>query len=315
VIITNRTEHAELNQPFFRLLCSDMHIGSACSDHDAIVAQLQQAKDIDARVIINGDLFDAIGPKDRRFDLTCLHPSVAREKDLAKAIVNLALELLMPFKDVIDVIGIGNHEETWINYGYNDPVRRVLEELGREGSKAKHGSFWGYINTSFVVPGYRRTPKHKLLYLHGTGGDSPVTKGTIDFNRKGRNWVYDCLTFGHKHNLVCGVDQIADVTPGGRYIERKQLNLQTGSYYRNYRQLKDSEVLDQSYAARSAHPPKPIGGVFLGMRPKFDAVSEELIIDQWFASEVVVPWTKSRIAKTIKTRVDATKAIGEKEAA
>lgn len=313
MIITNLTERAELNQPFFRLLCSDMHIGSACADHDSIVSQLQQAKDIGARVIINGDLFDAIGPKDRRFDLTVLHPSVAREKDLAKAIVSLALELLMPYRDSIDVIGVGNHEETWINYGYNDPVRRVLEELNRAGGKAKHGSFWGYINTSFVVPGYRRRPKHKLLYLHGTGGDSPVTKGTIDFNRKGRNWVYDCLTFGHKHNLVCAVDQIADVSPKGRYIERKQLNLQTGSYYRNYRQLNDKEVLDQSYAARSAHPPKPIGGVFLCIRPRLDAITGDLGVDQSFSSEVVVPWSKARVAKAVKGRGPIAEAESKEE--
>ena len=175
----------------------------------------------------------------------------------------MAMEILSPFRDIIDVMGIGNHEETWINYGYNDPVRRLIEELNRAGGNVKHGSFWGYINTRFAVEGFRKRPRHKLLYLHGTGGDSPVTKGTIDFNRKGRNWVYDCLTFGHKHNLVCGVDQMADVTDAGKYTERRQLNLQTGSYYRNYRQLTDAEVLDYSYAARSAHPPKPMGGIFL----------------------------------------------------
>lgn len=294
MIITNNVERAELGQPFYRLLCSDFHLGSACSDHDMIVRQLQRAKDNGARVLINGDVFDAIGPKDRRFDLSTLHPSVAREKDLARAIVNMALEILMPYRKIIDIIGIGNHEETWINYGYNDPVRRVLEELGREGSKAKHGSFWGYIKTSFVIEGYRKRPKHKLLYLHGTGGDSPVTKGTIDFNRKGRNWVYDCLTFGHKHNLVCAADQIADVSDRGKYTERKQLNLQTASYYRNYRQLADNEVLDQSYAARSAHPPKPMGGIFLCIRPTLDPITGELAVEQDFMSDIIPAWKPKR---------------------
>ena len=83
----------------------------------------------------------------------------------------------------------------------------------------------------------------------------------------------------------------------GKYTEQKQLNLQTGSYYRNYRQLKDDEVLDQTYAARSGHPPKPIGGVFLCLRPKLDAITEELGVDQAFMSEVVVPWKKSKKAK------------------
>ncbi len=301
MIIHNITEQSELGQPWFRFLCSDMHLGSACADHDAIVSQLQKAKAINARILINGDLFDAIGPKDRRFDLSVLHPSVSREKDLAKAIVDMALEILMPFKDNIDVIGIGNHEETWINYGYNDPVRRVLEELSRAGSKAKHGSFWGYINTSLNITGVRVRPKHKLLYLHGTGGDSPVTKGTIDFNRKGRNWVYDCLTFGHKHNYVCAMDQVADVSSAGKYSERKQLNLQTASYYRNYRQLTDKTVLDQSYAARNAHPPKPIGGVFLCLRPQYNE-DGDLAVDQSFASEVVTPWSKRQTAKVAGKR-------------
>lgn len=296
MIITNHAERAELGQPFYRLLCSDFHLGSVNADHEAIVRQLQRAREVGARILINGDVFDAIGPMDRRFDLTTLHPLIAREKDLARAIVNMALEILTPYKDLIDVIGIGNHEETWIRYGYNDPVRRVLEELAREGSKAKHGSFWGYIKTTFIVPGHRRRARHRLLYLHGTGGDSPVTKGTIDMNRKGRNWQYDCLTFGHKHNLVCMADQVADVSDAGKYIERKQLNLQTASYYRNYRQLTDSEVLDQSYAARSAHPPKPIGGVFLAMRPDIDPATGELVVTQDFMSDVVVPWSKRKKA-------------------
>lgn len=307
MIVHKITETAELGQPFWRFLCSDLHLGSVNADHDLIVRQLAMAKKAGARVIINGDLFDAIGPMDRRFDLTTLHTAVCRSKDLAKAIVDMALEILMPFKDCIDIIGIGNHEESWIKYGYNDPVRRVLEEMARGGGKAVHGSFWGYIRTSFNVVGCRRRPVHKLLYLHGTGGDSPVTKGTIDFNRKGRNWVYDCLTFGHKHNLVCSADQMADISSKGTYTERLQLNLQTGSYYRNYRQLTDAEVLDQSYAARSGHPPKPLGGVFLCMRPMHDPKTGELGVVQDFASAIIPPWSKKR--KPIDAEISPSKIL------
>lgn len=294
MIITSIAETAELGQPFFRFLMSDLHLGSINADHDEIVADLRKAKEVGARVLINGDVFDAIGPKDRRFDLVTLHPAVQRQKDLTKAIVEMAKELLMPFRDIIDIIGIGNHEEAWVSYCNTDPVRRLVEELNAEGATARHGSFWGYIKTSFKIDGHRKRPKHKLLYLHGTGGDSPVTKGTIDFNRKGRNWVYDALTFGHKHNVLCGVDQMADVSDRGKYQERKQLNLQTGSYYRNYRQLTDAEVLDYSYAARSAHPPKPTGGVFLILRPDVDAKTGELVVEQDFASDIVVPWKRGR---------------------
>lgn len=296
MIVTNITEPAVIGQPFFRLLCSDFHLGSGNSDHGAIIEDLQKAKDIGARILINGDVFDCIGPKDKRFDLNVLHPSVSREKDLAKAIVEMAKDLLWPFRKNIDLIGIGNHEETWIAYGYNDPVRRLIEELMSEKDcRIKHASVMGYIKTRFNIQGYRRRPDHKLMYLHGTGGDSPVTKGTIDMNRKGRNWTFDCMTFGHKHNLVCVADQIADVSPAGKYAERKQLCLQTGSYYRNYGSVQDDRVLDYSYASRFAHPPKPMGGVHLCLVPKLDQ-NGEVYIDQDFMTDVIVPWKKKKTA-------------------
>ncbi len=293
MIITSHIEKSELGQPHFRFLMSDLHLGSLCSDHGEIVKDLDKAKALGARILINGDIFDCIGARDKRFDLATLHPSISREKDLTTAIVDIAKEILMPYRDLIDVIGIGNHEEMWISWCNTDPVRRLIHDLNQEGGHIKHGSFWGYIRTKFVVPGYRKRPLHRLLYLHGTGGDSPVTKGTIDFNRKGRSWQYDALTFGHKHNLVCTVEQIGDVSDKGIYAERKQLNLQTGSYFRNYRGLTDGEALDYSYAARMGHPPKPIGGLFLVLRPMLSK-SGELVIEQDFCSDVVFPWKKHR---------------------
>ena len=285
-----------MGQPYFRFLCSDLHLGSANSDHDAIVADFERAKACGARILINGDVFDCIGATDKRFDLTCLHPSICREKDLAAAIVSMAKKLLWPYRKLIDIIGVGNHEETWIRYNGSDPVRRLIEELTSENDcEIAHGSFWGFIRTTFLLDDNHRRPRHDLLYYHGTGGDSPVTKGTIDFNRKGRNWKYDTLTFGHKHNLVAAADQIAEISDSGKYGERRQLNLQTGAYYRNYRELGDNEVLNQSYAARNAHPPKPIGGLFLILRPQFDA-NGVLEVRQDFATDIVAPWRKKKSA-------------------
>jgi hypothetical protein len=215
---------------------------------------------------------------------------VRGKKDLAKAIVDHAEELLAPYAEIIDVCGIGNHEEAWIRYGYSDPVALLIERLRSKNKKCKikHGSFWGYINTTFSVRGEKA--RHRLLYYHGTGGDSPVTKGTIDFNRKGRNFGYDALTFGHKHNIAIVADQILDVTEGGRVVEKMQLNLQTGSYYRNYKQIEaDGDPLDYGYAASKAHPPKPIGGIFLTLRPIRQ--NGALVVRQDYASDIIPAWT------------------------
>lgn len=296
MIIHDHAIASEEGQPHYRLLCSDFHLGSAAANHDLIASDLATIKSWGGKALINGDVFDAIGPMDKRYAASVLHPSLLGKMDLAKAIVDLAFDLLYPFRDVIDVMGIGNHEEAWIKYNHGDPVRMLIDRLNAEGANIRHGGFWGYINTGFEIAGTRRKLAHKLLYLHGTGGDSPVTKGTIDFNRKGRNWQYDCLTFGHKHNIVSTVEAVADVSKG-KYIERRQLNVQTGSYYRNYRQLELGEELDQSYAASKGHPPKPMGGSFLILRPRRNQETGQWEVRQDYCSDLVPAWPKKKRCK------------------
>lgn len=272
MIITKIRHAAEEFQPFTRMLCSDYHLGSPCSFHELIVRDLAMCKKFGAKALINGDVFDAICATDKRYQAGVLHPSLEGKRDLSKHVVNLAFDLLNPYADAIDRIGIGNHEQAYIKYNHTDPVSMLIDRLNNEaGATIKHAGFCGFINTRFQISGLKQQPLHRLYYLHGTGGDSPVTKGTIDFNRKGRNWAYDCLTFGHKHNEVCAADAIADTDEEDAYSERKQLNLQTPSYYRNYRELAAGEELDQSYAADKSHPPKPMGALWLTMRPMRNA--------------------------------------------
>jgi hypothetical protein len=297
VIVHQFRVKSEVRQPHYRLLMSDLHLGSPNADHDEIISDLEAAKSVGARVLINGDVFDAIGPTDRRYSLGDLHPDVAGKKDLARAIVDLAFDLLQPYRKLIDVIGIGNHEEAWIKYNHGDPVRTLIDRLNAEEGpqKVRHGGFWGYINTTYQIADERARPRHKLLYLHGAGGDSPVTKGTIDFNRKGRNWDYDALTFGHKHNKVLSEEAVMDLSRKGKVFVKNQLNLQTGSYYQNYRQLPEAEPLDYSYAESKTHPPKPFGGLFLIMRPDVNKHGV-WFVRQDYASDIVPPWKKRRAA-------------------
>ena len=295
MIIHQNVVKSEEGQPHYRLLCSDYHIGSANANHDLIVKDLATIKKWGGKALVNGDVFDAICPTDKRYDAGVLHPSLRGKKDLAKAIVDLAYELISPYAECIDIMGIGNHEEAWIKYNHGDPVRQLIEKLNADkGVSITHGGFWGYINTVFdvMVPkrGCVAHPRHRICYLHGTGGDSPVTKGTIDFNRKARNWDFDCLTFGHKHNNLSSVDAVAEVSDGGKYYERRQLMLQTASYYRNYRQLGKGEELDQSYAASKGHPPKPMGGTFLTLRPVRDETSGLWQVRADYSSDLIPAW-------------------------
>lgn len=288
MIVHKIFHRAELGEPHFRMLMSDLHIGSPNVDPNAIVADLEKAKRAGAKIILNGDIADGITAKDPRFDLNALHQSIGRQKDLATAVVDMAREILWPYRHLIDIIGLGNHEESWLKYGNFDVVRHIIAMLvSDKDCQVAHGSFAGYVQTVFRVEGYRQQATHKLMYLHGAGGDSPVTKGTIDMNRKGRNWTFDAFTVGHRHNVFASVDAVADVNSNGKYFEKRQLCLQTGSYLRNYSQVDDSTALNYSYATSKTTSPKPLGGILLCMRPMFDPETKTLYVAQDFMTDFI----------------------------
>lgn len=286
MIILKNPVKRKLNSPYFMLLCSDLHLGSPNSDHDYIARQFKEAQDFDADILINGDIFDAINIKDKRYDADTLHPKLRGKKDLLKAIVDLGVDVLKPFAKNIKWIGYGNHCEAWTKHCGSDPIRCLLDVLSRENCQAQHAGFRGFVITGFGVEGYSKQPLHRLKYYHGTGGDSAITKGTTQFYRVARSWHADAITFGHAHNIACVRESVGEVTDGGKYIEREQLLIQTGSYFRNYSQLDDKTVLNHSYASSRGHSPKPIGGQFLILRPVLDHKTKELKVEQNFCSSV-----------------------------
>jgi len=53
-------------------LMSDLHLDASDHDRDLLIADLERARALNARVSINGDIFDAILPSDRKRH----HPAV-----------------------------------------------------------------------------------------------------------------------------------------------------------------------------------------------------------------------------------------------
>lgn len=265
---------ATFDEPHYRFLCSDLHIGSAYADTRRIVADLSVAKAADARVLINGDVFDAIGPGDKRFAASALSKAARGQDDVTRAVVQEAADLLRPFASIIDVIGIGNHEEAYIRRCNTDLVGLLLDTLNRglekdgDPHRIAHGGIQGYIRTRFRLDGASSRITHHLLYQHGSGGDSPVTKGAIDAYRRLVNFDYDCLTFGHKHNQTFGKDAFLYVNRFGRVRQRERCYVQSASYLWNYRRTTQSDPLAYSYAESKHHAPKPLGGLFLVLTPR-----------------------------------------------
>jgi hypothetical protein len=261
---------------FRRLLMSDLHYGHPNADKRRIRADLDAARKMGARVLINGDVFDGIQKRDKRYSPSQLDKAVQGRDDLGKALVEMVGKELAPYADIIDVIGIGNHEEAWTRQTSTCLVGLLLDRLNAELAvqgtehRIRHGGIQGYIRTKFRLQyggKHSGTVCHDLLYQHGAGGDAPVTKGAIDANRRLVCFDYDCLTFGHKHNKTEGEDAFLYLSPTGKLRQRERIYIQTGSYLWNYKRTTQDDPLRYSYAESGHHSPKPLGAKFLVLRP------------------------------------------------
>jgi hypothetical protein len=276
---------AEEQQRFLRFLTSDWHLGHVNSDKKLIKSELEIARQLGARVLVNGDVFDAISPRDKRHKPSQEDKEIRGRDDKLTAMVDMAFAICEQYADLIDVIGIGNHEESWIKYGFSDPVGELVKRLNatleKQGSqhRVRHGGIQGYVRTQFIMTRLSNkltsSVTHDLLYQHGAGGDAPVTKGAIDAYRRQKEFLYDCLTFGHKHNSTRGDDVLMYLSRSNRIRYRERLHVQTASYLWNYNRTGQKNPLSVSYAESGHASPKPLGGKILVLVPERKARSDD----------------------------------------
>ena len=250
--------------------CSDIHFGSPNSDVKLFKEELKQAKERKARILIIGDLFDAIYPLgDPRYNPSSLIEELQGRDDAPLKAVMLMSEILKPYQEHIDLISMGNHEAILLKHTGNHLIKMLLMLLNQDRQhKILYGGYTGYIGYRFKR--YKATKILSILYHHGSGGGAPVTKGLIDVNRKQTNWDYDIFIFGHKHNAwgIRGV-RISPVYPNSRsktgYIKATDIRaIQIGNFYKNYN--KDNSDGVPSYEEIKQHAPKPLGGVFVKVK-------------------------------------------------
>ena len=191
-----QTLEGKYDKPIPLLFMSDLHYGSEACDERAIIEDLEKARAIGARVIMPGDIFDAVFPK----DIKRSQPSVAKKSLAGKdAMLNLAVlqcaELFAPYADLIDMIGLGNHEATIIKYHSTDMVALLIKELQSMSKESKlpcrieHGGIDGYLQYKVNFgkdKGKIKADRNQwlyILYAHGAGSGARITKGMIAASR------------------------------------------------------------------------------------------------------------------------------------
>jgi hypothetical protein len=215
-------------------LLSDLHIEA--DDHDArsLDRDLRTAADVGARISINGDLTDLILPTDRK-RYSRQHDQIETNAALNR-ITEIAYERLRPYADLIDVIGMGNHETAALKYHHYDIVLGVITLLNRDRSDSlppiHHGGYKGLQRYRFHWKGHGKL-LFDILRFHGSGGGAEVTKGMIDLNRLRSNYRADLYWVGHKHTSIIdnGMHEIY-MGSKGKLLRREQRGAFTAGYKR-----------------------------------------------------------------------------------
>lgn len=258
-------------------LLSDLHLGASNVQLGEIKAELDEAKTSGDRILLNGDVFDLILPRDhKRYDPTALHPRIRGRSDVVNAVLDWGEELLAPYALHLDMIGVGNHEATCEKNNSVDVVSLLVNRLnGRLQSdghlhRIARGGYCGFVDYRFRNPSHHSS-RFLIFYHHGTGKGSSLASSLTEFDRFRFVDGADVFWLGHKHSRVSGhVSRIACPLSGTQLIEKEVRLVRTGAYLRTYSGVNPESLLKSgrksNYAADWGMPNHGRGGARLVLK-------------------------------------------------
>ncbi len=234
------------------LLISDIHWDSLLCDRKLLFKHLDEAKEREARILIFGDFFDAMGGKyDPRTTKADIRPEYSTQHYFQDIIMDAAAQL-KPYKHLIDMISEGSHET---NVKIRHEVDLLSEHLGLNMFlKSKKGKFSGFIKFLFSLNKGDGNCK-VMYYSHGGGGNAPVTRGAIKTARRQEAIRADWFVSGHIHTefemprTQAGIDRFCNLTIF------KIMHWQLGTY--------KNEFLSGGWADHKEFAPANLGGRWL----------------------------------------------------
>ena len=177
----------------------DWHFGSTNCHKEGINRMVERCLEIDAYMILKGDLMETISPDDKRYNVHDRDKKLVNAGEQRKAII----EVLKPIKHRILAIGIGNHELKDQN----------KVEHGKDICDALETPYGAY---TFVIE-FRDEETGRIMFKtfhsHGAGRLRSQAKDLLqrEANRKASlkvklvgTKISDCIymSMGHTHQLL-----------------------------------------------------------------------------------------------------------------
>ena len=195
------------------LLLSDVHFDSVKCDRDMLKDHLDKALALKASVYIFGDWFDLMqGMYDPRRSYSSLRPEY-KSITYLDDVINDAVEFLEPYKEVLAMVGRGNHETNIEKRLSTSPIDRLVGALGG-GIMAGPYSGWVQLVYSRNANNHGGRHQRMLHFHHGYGGNAPRSKGVLNVDLDQKEWPdADVIVSGHTHqkwHVPMSVERITD---------------------------------------------------------------------------------------------------------
>lgn len=243
------------------LLQSDVHWDNPKCQRDTFARHLQEAREKDAPIFDNGDFYCAMqGKFDKRANKSDLRPE-HQNANYLDSLIDSSVAALKPYRDLVCVRGVGNHESAILKRHETNLTERFVERLRAAGSDTvKLGGYSGYVVFDVNVAGRRQAIK--MHYHHGYGGGGPVTRGVIQTNRMA---VYiadaDLVWTGHTHDSwQVRIARVGLNQHNTTVTHSDQVHFRTSGYKEEY-----GDGYGGWHIERGG-PPKPVGAAWLRVR-------------------------------------------------
>ena len=244
-------------------LISDLHWDNPKCDLDTLKEHLDEAVELGATILINGDFFCLM---QGRYDGRRIKGDVRPEHNTPSYLDNVidtAVEWFKPYAEHIGMIGYGNHETSILKHCETNVLQRFVDLMNHKyKTRIQLGGYGGYI----AIPVSRRKNGKSPLtfgihYYHGSGGGGVVTKGVIQNNRlatfiRGVDMIWQ----GHVHEYYLHSDMVSGLEHNseGFCVKQRYLHhLRTPAYKEEYQDG------SKGWHVERMAPPKPIGGAYL----------------------------------------------------
>jgi hypothetical protein len=246
------------------LLISDIHWDNPHCNRDLLKKHLDQALEINADILFNGDTFclmqGAYDPRKSKNDIRPEH----NKTNYLDAVVNDAIDWFSPYAHLIKVVGYGNHETNILKRAETDVIDRFVFGLNsKNNTSVEVGGYGGWIVYQFQRGVNAGMAAYKIKYMHGFGGGGPVTRGVIQFNRMS-TFVEgaDMVWMGHVHEDHELTYTIESLNNHNKVKLKDILMVRTPTYKEEYQGGKGGWHVERGSA------PKALGGRWLEIHPE-----------------------------------------------